>query len=420
MKYLFLDTNIFLHFINFEQIPWDNLVGDVDFKIIVSDIVVGEIEKHKDGARGKIQKKAKAISKLFGDVFLGDKKLSISLGHCMSYPEKLPDDVRAKFNPSSQDDQILMGILASDYPKDDIIVVSYDNLILMKAKCHGLHFFKMPDKYKLKEEPSEEEKELEKCRKELMALKNRMSKPVLLLNGENDVLKIKRSPLLNIDEMLEFHMQKVRSEHPYKKHPKVSKKSDYFGAMLDSCSLIDAEGIDNYNSYLDSYYKREEIFSRASLKKKMLEERMLKLSFSLSNEGTDETGNIDVFVKFPSGLKLYDNKSKKKVDVDKPELPLPYRPFYDPRINEALRNLSPTSNYGRGIINMWSLDDDISERNFVYKASQVNHHVVHNLCDGEELYIDKETFGNFKIEYRIIDSKHSDSIDGIINVVIEE
>lgn len=106
--------------------------------------------------------------------------------------------------------------------------------------------------------------------------------------------------------------------------------------------------------------------------------------------------------------------------MDKPVLPLPYRPFYDPRINEALRNLSPASNYGRGIINMWSLDDDISERNFVYKASQVNHHVVHNLCDGEELYIDKETCGNFKIEYRIIDSKHSDSIDGIINVVIEE
>lgn len=420
MKYLFLDTNIFLHFINFEQIPWGNLVGDVDFKIIVSDIVVGEIDKHKDIARGKIQKKAKAISKLFGDVFLGDKKLSISLEYCTSYPEKLPDEVRAMFKPSSQDDQILMGILTSDYPKDDIIVVSYDNLILMKAKSHGLRFFKMPDKYKLKEEPSEEEKELEKCRKELMALKNRMSKPVLLLNGEKDVLKIKRSPLLNIDEVLESHMQQVRSEHPYKKHPKVLKQSDYFGMMLDSCSLIDTEGIDNYNSYLDSYYKREEMYSRASLKKKMLEERMLKLSFSLSNEGTDETGNIDVFVKFPSGLKLYDNESKKKVDVDKPELPLPYRPFYDPRINEALRNLTPASNYGRGIINMWSLDDDISERNFVYKASQVNHHVVHNLCDGEELYIDKETCGNFKIEYRIIDSKHIDSIDGVINIVIEE
>ena len=58
MKYLFLDTNIFLHFINFEQIPWGNLVDDTEFKIIVSDIVAGEIDKHKDGARGKIQKKA--------------------------------------------------------------------------------------------------------------------------------------------------------------------------------------------------------------------------------------------------------------------------------------------------------------------------------------------------------------------------
>ena len=54
MKYLFLDTNIFLHFQNFEQIPWGNLVDDTEFKIIVSDIVAAEIDKHMDGGRGKI------------------------------------------------------------------------------------------------------------------------------------------------------------------------------------------------------------------------------------------------------------------------------------------------------------------------------------------------------------------------------
>ena len=53
MKYLFLDTNIFLHFQNFEQIPWQKLIGGDDFKIIVSDIVAEEIDKHKDSARGK-------------------------------------------------------------------------------------------------------------------------------------------------------------------------------------------------------------------------------------------------------------------------------------------------------------------------------------------------------------------------------
>ena len=420
MKYLFLDTNIFLHFINFEQIPWGNLVDDSEFKIIVSDIVAGEIDKHKDGARGKIQKKAKVISKLLGDVFLEGKKLSISLDYCMSCPEKLPDEVRAKFNPSSQDDQILMGILASDYPKENVVVVSYDNPILIKAKAHGLHVFKMQDEFLLKEELSEDEKELERCKKEIAVYKNRMSKPVLLLNKEKTCLKIKRSPMLDVEKELAKHMQIIRSQHPYKELPSITKDTTPFCSVFEGCSIIDTDGVKNYNTYLDSYYDREEKYYRTLLEKKMFDERMFELSFSLGNEGTDETGNINVFVKFPNGIKLYNNESNMKVDVDKPQLPPPYRPFYDPRLNEALRNLSPASNSRVGYINMWNLDADISKKDFAYKASHVNHHVVHNLCDGGVLYIDKENCGNFKIEYHIIDSKHIDSINGVINVVIEK
>lgn len=327
MKYLFLDTNIFLHFQNFEQIPWGNLVGDVDFKIIVSDIVAGEIDKHKDGARGKIQKKAKVISKLLGDVFLEGNKLSISLDYCMSCPEKLPDEVRAKFNPSSQDDQILMGILASDYPKENVVVVSYDNPILIKAKAHGLRFLKMLDEFLLKEELSEEEKELEKCKKEIAAYKNRMSKPVLLLNKEKACLKIKRSPVLDVEKELAKHMQIIRAKHPYKELPSITKDTTPFSSVFEGCSIIDTDGVKIYNTYMDSYYDREEKYYRILLEKKMLDQRMFGLSFSLGNEGTDETGNINIFVKFPDGIKLYTDRSKKNVDVDKPMIPPAYSPF---------------------------------------------------------------------------------------------
>lgn len=422
MKYLFLDTNIFLHFINFEQIPWGNLVDDTEFKIIVSDVVAGEIDKHKDGARGKIQKKAKVISKLFGDVFLGDKNLSISLGYCMSCPEKLPDEVRAKFNPSSQDDQILMGILASDYPKENVVVVSYDNPILIKAKAHGLCFLRMPDEFLLKEELSEEEKELEKCKKEIAAYKNRMSKPVLLLNKEKGCLKIKRTPILDVEKELEKHMLIIRAKHPYKELPSITKDTTPFSSVFEGCSIIDTDGVKIYNTYMDSYCDREEKYYRILLEKKMLDERMFELLFSLGNEGTDETGNINIFVKFPDGIKLYTDRSKKNVDVDKPMVPPAYSPFLDPRLQESMRLLSP-SPYGGNFVKIWNLDDDISKRDFSYITSVVNHHVVHPLESLEEvdgIYIDKETCGNFKIEYRIIDSKHSDSIDGIINVVIEE
>ena len=418
MKYLFLDTNIFLHFQNFEQIPWQKLIGDADFKIIVSDIVAEEIDKHKDSARGKIQRRAKVISKLFGDVFLEGKSSSVSLEYCMSYPEKLTDEEKAKFNPSSQDDQILMGILASDYPKENIVVVSYDNPILIKAKAHGLQFLKMPDEYLLKEELSEEEKELERCKKEIAAYKNRMSRPVLLVNNEKKCLKIKRSSKVDVEKELEMHMQKIRSQYPYKELPSVTRDATPFGALFEGCFWGDTDGIKNYNTFLDSYYEREEKYWRIMLQMKMLEERMFELSFSLGNEGTDETGNVNIFVKFPSEIKLYTDKSKKKVDIDKPKAPPAYSPFTDPRLNGSMQLMSPAS-YRGNYVKMWDLVADTDKREFSYTTSAVNHHVVHPLEDLEGLYLDIETCGNFQIQYRIIDSKHIDSIGGVINVVVE-
>lgn len=72
MKYLLLDTNIYLHYKDFEQIDWDTIVNDKDFTIIVPYTVVREIDKYKDGPRGKIKTRVKSVSSKFGDYFLDD------------------------------------------------------------------------------------------------------------------------------------------------------------------------------------------------------------------------------------------------------------------------------------------------------------------------------------------------------------
>lgn len=69
MKYLILDTNVFLHYKDFEQIDWKSIVGD-DVTICVTQVVLGEIDKHKDQSRGRIQKRAKKISSRFSEIFL--------------------------------------------------------------------------------------------------------------------------------------------------------------------------------------------------------------------------------------------------------------------------------------------------------------------------------------------------------------
>ena len=69
MKYLVLDTNVYLHYKDFEQVDWKTLMAD-DVTICVPFVVLSEIDKHKDQSRGKIQKRAKKLSSRFSEVFL--------------------------------------------------------------------------------------------------------------------------------------------------------------------------------------------------------------------------------------------------------------------------------------------------------------------------------------------------------------
>lgn len=417
MKYLFLDTNIFLHFVDFEQIPWADLIGDSEITIVVSDIVAQEIDKHKDTARGKIQKRAKKISSKLAEVFLEDKKMNLPIVYCDSVPSNLPADVKDKFDPMSQDDKILMSVLASEFKNENVVIVSYDNPILIKSKKIGLKYLKMPDTYLLKEELSEEEKELDKYKTELAAIKNRMSKPILVLNNEKEVLHIEKGQIIDIDNVLHEYMSEIKNKYPYKQLPNrdgALKSIQYIEASL---ILSDSRNIKRYNDFLDSYYEKEEAYYKNLLLQKVLDERMVKLSFSLYNQGTDETGNVNVFVEFPDDIKLYSERDKKKIEIYRPTAPPKFHPLLAPILQEELK---PKSFADHSTFKIWDLNASLETNKFSFITSQVNHHVVQTLSKDEDMiYVDKMTCGKFQIKYHIIDSKHTDSIDGVINVIVE-
>ena len=58
MEIIFIDTNIFLHFENFEQIDWLKLSNSDSCKLIISPIVIDELDKHKI-SNSKVGKKAR-------------------------------------------------------------------------------------------------------------------------------------------------------------------------------------------------------------------------------------------------------------------------------------------------------------------------------------------------------------------------
>ena len=77
MLYLFLDTNSFIEFQPFESIKWSEVCGNNDFTIVISPIVIREINKHKDNTKGKKRERARKARKRINEIAKGTSTESL-------------------------------------------------------------------------------------------------------------------------------------------------------------------------------------------------------------------------------------------------------------------------------------------------------------------------------------------------------
>ena len=71
MKYLFLDTNIYIHYKGFENISWKDLLStEDDVTVVMTSIILREINRHKDSSKGKVKNKAWKISEKLKSILL--------------------------------------------------------------------------------------------------------------------------------------------------------------------------------------------------------------------------------------------------------------------------------------------------------------------------------------------------------------
>ena len=414
MKYLFLDTNIYLHYIDVEQINWNKIVEDADITIVVPRITLREIDQHKDQSRGKIQKRAKAISAKFAQIFLDGKAFKYTFALCDEPAASSFDG--GKFNIHINDDWFILSALHSNYDVADIVVISSDTNLLLKAKENGLDFRKMSDEYRLKEELSDEEKEIKALKIELEKYKNRQPKPsVIFEKEESDKQILKRPNKRDLEDELSIYMENLKKEYPYWERGKVCTSSNLFGLNL----LVTQEQIDKYNAELNDYFEEEEEFQRFLLQKDILDERFRELSFGISNDGNAQTGDMNVFIEFPEHINLYNRDSKISIDNIAPVKPTSYgldRKFL--RSMEVENYLRP---FGNGIpqIYCWDTEHPIKKREFKFKYSNLNHGMIRYLDIKDSIYIDIGSCDSFNIRWGIIDSKLIEPIEGILHVIIE-
>ena len=111
------------------------------------------------------------------------------------------EEERRQYHLDSNDNQVLFDVMKSDMDLGDVVVVSSDNPMLIRAKQRGLKIHKLDDKYRLKEELSKEEKEAQAAITELARLKSRLPEPKLIFEDGGNHIQIKRVAAYDIEEM---------------------------------------------------------------------------------------------------------------------------------------------------------------------------------------------------------------------------
>ncbi len=425
MLYIFLDTNIFIHFVDFEQINWHVSLNTTDeITIIIAPIVIDELDKHKYNRNQKISKRVKKLLPKIESYI--DNPLLCKFG--FNYISKKPSDTTFLENDldnKEQDDCLLSTIIEfvpSIAEGDKILYVTNDVGPRLKAKVLNIPTYKMPDEHLLKSEPDEFESKSILLQKELNELKNRT--PLVFLCFSNEKSHITYTPKKNKytkDEFINTELEKIKLQHPYLV---LSQSEQIQTGNLSTFSnlTLSAEQINDYNLELDTFYEKYNSYVESVYYATNFRIHSIEIQLMLANKGTSPAIDIDVEIYFPDGFELVLKEDLPKFKK-KPELPYKPKHRYDilssfkmpniltphlfgspniPEINESNPSIKKTNSY-----------------NVTHHLKTLKHNQNFNFSTLYAKFPDINKAKGFTLDYKLIISNVPNVITGQLHINFE-
>lgn len=415
MTYLFLDTNIYLHYNDYEQIKWKDHISSIgEYSIVVPGIIRKEINDQKDKSKSKIKNKARRILKRFKDITLYNKQSGIPLVYYGYPPADNYDGIQ--FCRDCQDDTVILSILdfKKQHTEDRIILIASDYDILTKAKENEIEFKELPETEELIEELSDEENKIKELEKQLAIHLNRLPKLDIRFSNHKELLKIKRPEIIDIDKRVEQKINECKARHPFLEVPKEDYVDYLHQQLLHSFTK---SNIQLYNGELHSYLEEYENYIRKKTTWEVEYNCMSTIVIHVENNGTLDATNIRCTFTFPDDISLYSANNIKAEDVIIPILP------QQPGIGRTNRaTLVQLADIGRTRCeSIKYFDLLVTNKNKSYTKTIPNllHHSPLDIDFKKEFFIDTRHCKNFKIHYEIIVSELPEPVTGDLNVIFE-
>jgi rRNA-processing protein FCF1 len=352
---VFIDTNVLLHYLRPDQIDWLKLTGAQHVRIILTRVVVGELDSHKQTHHSqKIRQRAREVcaylSNSFAPASPSDPVL-IRPGVELMFAsqETLPDWHTLGLDSSINDDRVLAAVI--DYKRtntaDPVVVVTCDLGMSLKAKSRGIRVLEPADDDKLREEADPRDKQIHQLQTELGRLKNAIPELSLRFLGGGERFTFRLTPPAGQNpQQIASDLHAVRVKYPKLKarDPKEIRKTP-FRKLLETplSDLATTEDIVKYNEALESFYLSYERYLTELAQFENVKRRAIELPIEVHNSGRAPAEDIGIQLHFPDGFSLYDSK-KTKILPGSPVPPEPPRQpgtFRAPRFNESIVALRP-------------------------------------------------------------------------------
>lgn len=416
MKYLFLDTNIYLHYQDFQQIPWNKVLEiDEDCTVVVVPKVHAELDEKKDSAKGKIQRRAKKISSKLYEILMKHETTKIPVVRCKA-PNPTEEDKRM-LDLSRSDNVIILSAIKSGWNNDDIVIISADKNIQFTAQDFGLGHYLMSDDYRLPPEQDEKDIEIQKLRHELEQLKARHSSPYLSFEGNKDKITFTRPLQRNLDNELQSVMAEAVLKYPEatrENYPKVIQDQTYIFTRQ-----VDDSKIKVYNDERIEYLKEEYEYQQLKLAKEISDESYKKISFIVVNDGTAPTGDMMVFIRVPDSIKLYSyQESRDSKSYLTPLAPVSGMIPLPRKTRRAMLNMPTTPFVGsKNTLWVWNEDRPLENNLFKEEVGELLHGLMISL--DIVIYVNVSKTESFPIAWSIIDANLPEKVTGVLEVEIE-
>jgi hypothetical protein len=428
MKYVFLDTNIFIHFSDFEQLDWQTILDtEKDIVIILAPIVIDELDKHKYNKNPKIAKRVKRLLPKI-ETYIGNPKLC---KHGLKFISSRPLEftfIKNKLDKNEQDDCLLASIIEFSQTlgnNDSVVYITNDVGPRLKAKSLNIDTWKLADEYQLPNEPDETEIKNIKLQNELNDLKSKA--PVLSLsfaNGSN-LMKYKRNSLDHSkQDFIENEMVKVRIDNPYlvyRDRTEIQTTKPSITFLHSTPFSLSETQINEYNKDLDKYFIEYQKYAERLFEAFVFKSNTIEIDLVLNNSGTSPALDIDIEIHFPDGFELFREKDTPKIG-NKPTLP--YRPKHRFDFSFNLDPIGISSLRATQNVDYSNLNQPTIKKTNSYLVSYSVKSLKHNqIFELEKLYAKFENIQDakgFTIDYKLIVSNITKLITGQLHANFEE